>query len=370
MSVELNQAAFVSPQELCFDTENPRLAAQYGLRRGSSDEEVINSLKEVADLDELLLSIASNGYIKIEPMIIIGKKPPYKVIEGNRRLAAIKLFQNPELAKKCRISIPESSIDLQSDLKEVLVYRVSAEAEARSFIGFKHINGPHKWDSLAKAKYAAEWFQEGKSVDEISRFIGDSFSTVKKMLHGWMVLDQAQNEGLFDIQDRYPTRQFSFSHLYVALTRNQIRSYLGMDPSFAKLEISQNPIPNESLPELKNLLEWLYGSEKDKIKPVISSQNPDVKNLAEVLANSKSRTILETTGDLSKAHSELTPAETLFEKSLFQAESFAKQALGNVYSYKGGDVLLESAKSLFDISENILLNLESAAKKLKKVKKG
>jgi len=359
MDLPLHKATLISPDMLRFHTGNPRLAAQYGLKNGASDIDVITVLKNVADIDELLLSIASNGYINIEPMIVIGEEPPYKVLEGNRRLAAIKLLKDPSLAKECRITLPETSIELKKQLNEILVYRVEAEGEARAFIGFKHINGPHKWDSLAKAKYAAEWYKEGKSVDVISRFIGDSFATVKKMLHGWTVLRQADKEGLFTVEERYPTRQFAFSHLYIALTRGQIRLYLGLDPSFSKAEIMDDPIPKEKLPELGKLLGWLYGSSKDKIKPVVSSQNPDVKNLAEVVANPKAITILEAYKDLSKAHAELTPAQEVFEEALYQAESYAKQAAANVYSYAGGDSLFETANNLNEVVKGLVINMKA-----------
>ncbi len=358
MAPPLNKATSISPDLLCFDIENPRLAAQYGLKEGASDIDVIIALKNIADLDELLLSIASNGYTKIEPMIIIGNQEPYRVLEGNRRLAAIRLLKNPELAKKCRITVPKTEINLDSELDEVLVYRVENENEARSFIGFKHINGPHKWDSLAKAKYAAEWYKEGKSVSEISRYIGDSFATVKKMLHGWIVLQQAEDKGLFSIDERYPTRQFAFSHLYVALTRSQIREFLGLDPSFSRIEIEENPVPDEKLSELKSLLIWLYGSSKDKEKPVVSSQNPDIKNLAEILGHPKAMAMLERSKDLSKAYAELTPAEQVFEKALYQAESSAKQALGNVYSYAGGRSLYDTAIELRNITKQLAMNMK------------
>lgn len=358
MDLPLRQAASISPDLLRFGTDNPRLTAQYGVKAGASDIDIIMALKKAADLDELLLSIASNGYINIEPMVVVGKKPPYKVLEGNRRLAAIRLLQDSSLAKKCRIAIPETSVEMDAELNEVLVYRVEAESEARPFIGFKHINGPHKWDSLAKAKYAAEWYREGGSVNEISRYIGDSFGTVKKMLHGWIVLEQAEKNGLFSIEDRYPTRQFAFSHLYVALTRKQVREYLALDPSFSRAEIVDDPVSHEKLPELQKLLNWLYGSAKDKIKPVVSSQNPDVKNLAEVLVDPKAMAMLERTGDLSKAHAELTPAEQIFEKALYKAESFAKQTLANVYSYKGGKSLYETAIDLRNITRELAINMK------------
>lgn len=358
MDLPLHEACLISPEHLCFNTENPRLTVQYGLKKNASDHEVIMVLKKVADIDELLLSIASNGYIKIEPMIVMGEKPPYRVLEGNRRLAALKLLKDSELARKCRISIPEISVDLDQELREVLVYRVEAESQARAFIGFKHINGPHKWDSLAKAKFAADWSREGKSVTEISRYIGDSFLTVKKMLHGWFVLEQAEKNDLFTIEDRYPSRKFAFSHLYVGLTRGQIRKFLGLDSSFSKAENKDDPIPDEKLPELKKLMNWIYGSAKDDIKPVIASQNPDLKNLAEVLDKPKAMAMLEKTNDLSKAYAELTPAEQVFEKALYQAESSAKQASANVFSYRGGKSLYETALDLRKITKELILNMK------------
>lgn len=359
MNLPLREATMISPDMLSFYTGNPRLATQYGLKDDASDIDIITVLKNVADIDELLLSIASNGYINIEPMIVSGEKPPYPVLEGNRRLAAIKLLKDPGLAEKCRIKLPETSIELEKELNEVLVYRVGAENEARAFIGFKHINGPHKWDSLAKAKYAAEWYKEGRSVNVISNFIGDSFATVKKMLHGWTVLQQAENEGLFTVEERYPTRQFAFSHLYIALTRGQVRRYLGLDPSFSNAEITDDPIPEEKLPELGKLMVWLYGSSKDKIKPVVSSQNPDLKNLAEVVAYPKAITILEKSNDLSKAHAELKPAEEIFEDALYQAETYAKQAAANVYSYAGGDSLFKTANDLSGVVKGLVINMKA-----------
>lgn len=359
MDLPLKIAVLISPDQLCFNTHNPRLTAQFGLNTDASDYEVIMVLKKIADIDELLLSIASNGYINIEPMIVVGEKSPYRVLEGNRRLAAIKLLQDAELAKKCRITVPETSLNLDKALEKVMVYRVADEGEARAFIGFKHINGPHKWDSLAKAKFAAEWYREGRTVHEISQHIGDSFATVKKMLHGWIVLEQAEKNGIFAIDERYPSRQFAFSHLYVALTRGPIREYLGLEPSFSRAEISDSPVPEKKLEELKNLMNWLYGSGKDDVKPVVASQNPDVKNLAEVLVHSKATAILKKTNDLSKAYAELTPAETIFENALYQAESSAKQAMANVFSYKGGKSLYDTAIALRNISKDLAIMMKT-----------
>jgi ParB-like chromosome segregation protein Spo0J len=57
------------------------------------------TLSDTADLAEVVESIAANGYINIEPIIAQKSGKRWRVLEGNRRLAAIRILQNPSLAK-------------------------------------------------------------------------------------------------------------------------------------------------------------------------------------------------------------------------------------------------------------------------------
>ncbi len=84
------------------------------------------------------------------------------MLEGNRRLAAIRILQDPALARGTGIAPPKVSADVLKSLKEVTVYAVSSPDQAREYIGFKHINGPHKWEALAKARFAADWYRNEK----------------------------------------------------------------------------------------------------------------------------------------------------------------------------------------------------------------
>src|ERR1035438_10451118 len=95
----------------------------------------------------------------------------------------------------------------------------------------KHINGPHKWDALAKARFAADWYKnekdKGLTIAKIARRLGDNHDTVVRLVNGMFVLDQAADAKIYDIQDRYPGKRFGFSHLYTALTRPGYREFLG-----------------------------------------------------------------------------------------------------------------------------------------------
>src|SRR3546814_4088342 len=104
---------------------------------------------------------------------------------------------------------------------------VADAKEARSYIGFKHINGPKAWDALSKAKYAADWHGEGVPLQEIARSLGDTFNTVGRLVHGYKILEQAKANG-FDPTKR-TARRLALSHLYTAITRSSIREWIEID---------------------------------------------------------------------------------------------------------------------------------------------
>lgn len=66
---------------------------------------------------------------------------------------------------------------------------------ANVYIGFKHINGLFKWNSLAKAKFSAEWITSGNDVNLVSRTLGDGHSTVLRLVNGWNILQRSIADG-------------------------------------------------------------------------------------------------------------------------------------------------------------------------------
>lgn len=109
---------------LDFDPNNPRLE---GGIKNPTESQIIVALAETADLSEVVESIAANGYIDIEPIIAQRIADRWRVLEGNRRLAAIRILQQPSLAKGTGISVPEISKGTLKTLKEVTVYASRAQ---------------------------------------------------------------------------------------------------------------------------------------------------------------------------------------------------------------------------------------------------
>lgn len=353
---------------LRLDRLNPRLL---GESRNESDEAIIARLYRAAELDELLQSISANGYMDIEPLVVMSdpNNSGFIVLEGNRRLATLRLLQEPELVRKIekleglKIRIPGiMNISLKDTFKEVSVYRVNSREDARAFIGFKHINGLKKWDAYAKARYAAEWYKSNKDsqqLEYIAQSIGDRHDTVKRMVYAIYVLEQAREEDLFYAEDRYHIK-FSFSHLYTALSRSQYMKYIGLDLTWRTYDPSPDPIPKENLNELRKILVWIYGSKKDDLPPVVKRQNPDIKRLGEVIAHPQGLHVLEVTGNLDYAHDNTKPIDSHLTASLINARKNIREAAGSLRAYDGRD------KSLLDIAEDVKETAESVYSRMAK----
>ena len=355
--MELETITKVPVERLRLDRRNPRLI---GADEDASDEAIIARLYRSAGLDELLQPISANGYMDIEPLIVICGRDIANgdliVLEGNRRLAALRLLREPSLAGRIAstqalpITVPRIDESLRATLDHVSVYPVAARERVRPLIGFKHINGPAKWDAYTKARFAAEWYKAGRAegigLADIARSIGDRYSTIKRMVSAIYLLDQAEREGVFDVEDGY-VRRFNFSHLYAALSRQQFAQFLGLESDWALHDPEPDPVPAEKLGELRKMLIWIYGSKKDGVPPVVQFQNPDIKRLGEVLSHAQGRRVLEATRDLSAAHASTEPMEFQFTASLIRARDNMRKAVGALRAYDGRD------QSLLDISEDV-----------------
>ena len=95
---ESEERNFLAVSELLFDPQNPRLA-ELGLSKTPTQPEILKALWQSMAVDEVAWSIAKNGFFSYEPLFVeIDAKSKRKyVIEGNRRLAAVKLLLDKRL---------------------------------------------------------------------------------------------------------------------------------------------------------------------------------------------------------------------------------------------------------------------------------
>ena len=184
------------------------------------------------------------------------------MIEGNRRLGG-EVLRNQALVKQHNWDVPTLS-KAAKDRLESLPVIVSTRKDSWRYLGFKHVNGPAKWSSYAKATYIAGVHRNFKvSLEDIANQIGDRHRTVQRLYRGLMVIEQAEREKVYDHEDKFRPR-FTFSHLYTGLDYEGFSDFLHLrqdDPELAE------PVPKSRKKELGEWCLWLFGSKSRAARP-------------------------------------------------------------------------------------------------------
>lgn len=355
------------PLELLhLDIGNPRLQTGSELSI-NTDNELLRVLVDIAAIDELVTSICTNKYLNLEPLIVISDSAqgPFRVLEGNRRLAAIKLIRDPGLAHELGVKVPSPiRADVIASTENLLVHRVAKPEDARAFIGFKHINGPQRWDAYAKARYVTEWYKSSSTVDidEIAAKMGDNNKTLRSYIYSILMLEQAEEAGAWSIKDRATAGRFAFSHLYTALGRKEYQDRLGLIGGWIA-KPSKTPLGPDAVGRLAEILKFIYGSKSEDRPALVKSQNPDLKYLGEALVNPRAYSVLANRGTLDEAMDEMKDPSVAFQDALTSANLRLKRAVGLMPKYRGGSADIDGlVDEIYEQADTIKTNTDKKRK--------
>jgi hypothetical protein len=350
-SLEIGSPSRLSEESLLLDAHNPRF---YGVDGSSDQQSMLRTLWREFSVDEIAMSIAANGFFPYEPLFAARESGGYVVVEGNRRLAAVKLLRHPELRKLVGATeLPKLPARAVKELAELPVIVTSRE-HVWQYVGFKHVNGPQPWQSSSKAEYIAWVHNElGVPLQDIAHRIGDQHATVKRLYRGLMVLQQA--EAVFDPEDRAKSH-FSFSHLYTGLDYPGIRKFIGLTEA---RDFTPKPIMRPKVPALGELCVWLYGSKSRRVAPLVQSQNPDLRKLDEVLQSRDGTAALRDGLGLNVSLDISRGDERLFREELVGARQKLQEARGKLLTgYKGEPDLLQSAEQIAELAESMVAEMQ------------
>ena len=345
-------------EDLDFDPQNPRLVEYFEGEKPSQDD-LLRVLWEQMAVDEIAMSIAASGYFDYEPLFVSKERGRFLVIEGNRRLAAVKLLLNDDLREKLRATdLPAISPALARSLASLPVIPTNRKAAWR-YLGFKHVNGPAKWDSYAKAQYIGQVHRQfGVPLEDIARQIGDKHRTVQRLYRASMVIDQAEQAKVFRREDRYKSH-FSFSHLYTGLDYEGIANFISLRDESAE---SDEPVPKSKMKELGELCRWLYGDKSLDVAPQIESQNPHLRYLDEVLRSTEATGSLRAGLPLTVALEVSYGDDRVFHSALIQAKEALQKARGTLSTgFNGEEDLMRLANAIADLASDLADEMERRA---------
>ncbi len=220
--------------KLLFDPKNPRLPSNL---HHSKEPEILRWMLQDATLIELIASIGSAGFFEAEPLLIVpidDDSDEYIVIEGNRRLASVKLLQNPMLAPIKTKSVSQVAADSEHHPDHLPVVVYNDRNDILDYLGYRHITGIKEWSSLAKAKYMSQLYeayfsQEGEDIfKKIAKLIGSRSDYVKKLLNGLWIFEEIREHGYFGIKS-LDEDTIDFSLLTTAIGYKGLKEFIGID---------------------------------------------------------------------------------------------------------------------------------------------
>ncbi len=347
----------VDVDNLRFDEENPRLI-EYLDDAKPTQEKLLTVLWQHMAVDELAMSISASGYFDYEPVFVIDgpSKGKYTVIEGNRRLAAVKiLLDSTERERLKATDLPTPTPKVLQSIKRIPVLHTTRK-DAWRYLGFKHVNGAAKWNSYSKAQYVSEVHTKfNVPLDVIAAQIGDKHNTVQRLYRAWMVVDQAEKAKVFKRENRYK-KHFSFSHLYTGLDYDGIAAFVKLSDESAE---SKTPVPVSKHKALGEVFTWLFGDKSLDKQPIIESQNPHLRQLDEVLKNKAATDSLRAGLPLAVCLEVSLGDDRVFQNALVQAKEALQKAHGSMTTgYDGEESQLLLANTVYELALDLVEAME------------
>jgi len=254
---------YESIDNLYLDPMNPRL----GRNRVSSDtsqDELIKIMQEWV-LDELAFSyLESGGFWAHEPLIVVNEnlygKESHVVVEGNRRLAALKSLRE---AQQGRPNSPKW-LDILHDSRvpdglfdRVPYVRADSRQDVQAFLGFRHVTGIKQWNADEKAGFIARLVDENHmTYREVARKIGSKAPTVRKHYIAYRLLLQMEDDVESFDTERAEKR---FAVLYMSIEKQGVQQYLHIDFQ-GDPTINKRPVPQAHLANLAHFVRWVFGT--------------------------------------------------------------------------------------------------------------
>ncbi|MCT4615440.1 MAG: hypothetical protein N4A49_11260 [Marinifilaceae bacterium] len=347
-----NKFRKISRDNLKLDILNPRLPKS---KQGKDEAEVIKfMLLESATL-ELMMAIGENNFFEGEQLLVVPDKDDvgkFIVVEGNRRLTAVKLLSNPELSVVKKDAIKRICEEAEHKPKEIPCLIFSEKEEILKYLGFRHITGIKSWRLLEKGRYLYDLKQTEyndvpflQACREIAKSIGSSSSYIRRLLTGVELYNKIEDVDFYSIDGLNDTR-FHLNYYTDALNKEHIRTFLGVDFN------SELPLENLNEDKLKEITHWWFKETEGKSRVLGDSKS--LKMLDAVINSSVALEAFRGGASIDHSYELTDDLELLFKNEVEKSLRSLEQA--DIYSNKIDKFytgLYDDLKSINDLAKKI-----------------
>lgn len=360
-----DEIIFASLGALLLDPENPRLPESVA----RDQQAMLDYIAETTAIEELMDAIAENGYFPGEPLIVVPhaiQTDKFVVVEGNRRLTAVKLLKDPANCTKPGARMREIAQGAKHHPDHLPIIVRPSRGEVLPYLGFRHITGIKQWEPLAKARYIEQLFdltnhQAAPKVryGEIARAIGSRRDHIKRNLDALAVYKAIKDAEFYGIEG-LDDASLKFSVLSTALADERIGAFAGVARKNADGDYeSTDPIADPSGLDLKAIVEltrWLF--EKDPKGKTKVGESRNLRLLSAVVSSPRALAAMRGGSPLKIAYQLTSDLTRDFGDLLYQAEASLTEASSMVATVAYED-------DAYQVARRILENIKLIGRELK-----
>jgi hypothetical protein len=152
--------------EIHLDPKNVRLETA----SAQVEADIIEDLFVNEDALGLVQGIATIGYLSHEVPIVVRRSGKYIVVEGNRRVAALKAIQNPMIVPEfqARVASLTRTMPDKSQLAKIMVKLAPNQAQADQLIAALHTSNPRRaWSPARQAAFFQAQIDAGRTYKQL-----------------------------------------------------------------------------------------------------------------------------------------------------------------------------------------------------------
>ncbi|GEO43028.1 hypothetical protein SAE02_71760 [Skermanella aerolata] len=283
----------INLKELLLDPNNYRLQDESGYTTTSEDRFHLEQVQratlqrlKTGGLKELRDSIVTNGFLPIEQIVVMPythdkSKSYYLVIEGNRRVAALR-----QIAQEIDggVEIPKEVVETLDSVPCVVVDDSGQSDYFReTLMGIRHVGGIKEWGGYQRAKLIAD-MRDKHNLEGgvVASKLGLSTREVNRRYRAFKALQQMREDDEYG--DLGEPSLYPLFHEAIAVT--EVRDWLGWDDTTAAFKKPD---------ELRHFYQMITPSVSDEggpQKPPKLSTYSDIRQLKNILPNADARRFL------------------------------------------------------------------------------
>ncbi len=264
-----NEYRQISIDDLVLDIKNPR--TNTGEKQSSEDVE-----RELLDENilDLIESISKKGFAAASVSMVVLERGKSVVIDGNRRLFAVKILDNPDIVRRYVPDVLSSSefekMKGLATVKKELVDSLTAivypsRAEAEKEMSILHLDGEavKKWKPLRQFRYFQDRIRSEKmSIVDFSESSGISVKRIKEGLTTIQLYQKAKEAlNLGELQETiFNDKKFRTDKFQKTVVNEEGERFLGyhFDEGIASIVIMDE---KTFLVRMERILRELYDSD-------------------------------------------------------------------------------------------------------------